>query len=149
MMAWNFEEALSYYEKQGAPGDQTALIGLLKEIQMECAGGIPMEMLKRAALAYGVKETFLLAIVKRIPSLRMSETHILEICSGPNCGKHTALADCAQALQKTHKGKFIVRYVPCMRMCGKGPNIKWDGKLYNRATAALLKELVFMDQGKR
>ena len=29
-----------------------------------------------------------------------------------------------------------------MRMCGKGPNLKWDGKLHHGATEALLKELV-------
>ena len=27
------EEMLSYYQKQGAPGDQTALVNMLKELQ--------------------------------------------------------------------------------------------------------------------
>ena len=31
-MDWNPEEAISYYKTLGAPKDQTALIGLLKEI---------------------------------------------------------------------------------------------------------------------
>ena len=31
-MEWNLEEALDYYRRQGAPGDQNALIALLKEI---------------------------------------------------------------------------------------------------------------------
>lgn len=29
-MEWNLEEALDYYRRQGAPGDQNALIALLK-----------------------------------------------------------------------------------------------------------------------
>ena len=34
-MEWNLDEALDYYHRQGAPGDQNALISLLKEIQKE------------------------------------------------------------------------------------------------------------------
>ena len=34
-MNWNLEEAISYYRSMGAPSDQNALIGLLKEIQRE------------------------------------------------------------------------------------------------------------------
>ena len=30
-MAWSLEEAISYYRKQGAPRDQSALVALLKE----------------------------------------------------------------------------------------------------------------------
>ena len=41
-MSWNMEEALSYYRGQGAPADQNALVGLLKEIQQEQGGGIPV-----------------------------------------------------------------------------------------------------------
>ena len=29
-----------------------------------------------------------------------------------------------------------------MRMCGKGPNIRWDGTVYHRATPELLKDLI-------
>jgi hypothetical protein len=29
-----------------------------------------------------------------------------------------------------------------MRQCGKGPNIRWDGQLYNGADEALLRRLV-------
>ena len=34
-MAWNLKEAVAYYKKQGAPGDQMALTGLLREVQEE------------------------------------------------------------------------------------------------------------------
>jgi len=138
-MAWNLEEAVSYYRGQGAPGDQSALIAFLREVQKE-NGGIPGYMLTRAAEGFGIKEAVLRALIRRIPSLRVSDVHCLEICAGPNCGKHAALAACAEKLQK-EKG-FDLRYVPCMRLCGKGPNIRWDGKLFHKADEPLLRKLV-------
>ena len=136
-MSWTLEEAIGYYGSQGAPRDQNALVNLLREIQAEM-GKIPTWTLAPIAEAYGVKESLLLALVRRYPSLRLGDTHTLEICAGPNCGRHTALAEAAEAL----KGKGItVRFTPCMRMCGKGPNLKWDGKLYHGADIALLKKL--------
>ena len=53
-MIWNFEEAVSYYQKMGAPKDQQALIGLLREIQTEHNGSIPTFLLSRIAAAYDV-----------------------------------------------------------------------------------------------
>jgi len=79
--------------------------------------------------------------VKRIPSLRLSDTHLLELCAGPNCGKHTALAACARQLL-ADPGGFTLKFTPCMRMCGKGPNVKWDGRIYHQATEDLLRTLV-------
>lgn len=140
-MAWNLDEALSYYKKQGAPRDQTALVSLLREIQQENSGSIPLYMLKILADSMEIKETFLQAVIKRIPSLRLGDTHCLELCAGPNCGKHVKLAEYAENLQKSN-GKFTLKFVPCMRMCGKGPNLKWDGKLYHRADEALIQQLV-------
>ena len=138
-MAWNLEEAISYYRAQGAPGDQNALLGFLREVQSE-NGGIPSHMLSRAAEAFGIKEGVLLALVRRIPSLRLAEGHCLEICAGPNCGKHRELADYAEELAT--KRNCTLKFVPCMRLCGKGPNIRWDGKLYHKTTKELLDELV-------
>ena len=77
-----------------------------------------------------------------------------------HCGKHEATfyyqstvngrtaqahlcAACAEELQRSYD--FELRYVPCMRLCGKGPNLRWDGKLYHRAEEALLRELVSAD----
>ena len=139
-MAWTLEEAVSYYKKQGAPRDQSALIGLLREIQEENGGVIPGYLLEEAAVLCDTKATFLQAIVKRIPSLRLQDTHILELCAGPNCGKHTQLAAAAEKLCKL-KG-VTMKYMGCQRMCGKGPNIKFDGKLYHKATVDLLRELL-------
>lgn len=131
------EELIAYYKRMGAPGDQSALVSLLKEVQ-QTYGGIPPYALSQIAEGMEVKESFLLAIVRRIPSLRLSDTHVLEMCAGPNCGKHTALS----AFAEKHLGKQVqIKYVPCMRMCGKGPNIKYDGKLYHGADESLLRRL--------
>ena len=43
-MAWELREAVSYYQKQGAPGDQSALLSLLREVQEEF-GCIPKHLL--------------------------------------------------------------------------------------------------------
>lgn len=138
-MSWSIEEAIFYYRSQGAPREQSALIGLLREIQQEFGGGIPVYALGQIVEAYSIKEGVLLALIKRIPSLRLGGTHLLELCAGPNCGKHKALAACAEELQK--KYGFTLKFVPCMRLCGKGPNVRWDGKLYHGATEELLQKL--------
>ena len=137
-MAWNLEEAVAYYRTQGAPGDQNALIAFLREVQSE-NGGIPSYMLSQAAEGFDIKESVLLALVRRIPSLRLAECHCLEICAGPNCGKHREMAEYAEELAKDRN--FTLKFVPCMRLCGKGPNIRWDGKLHHKATKELLDEL--------
>ena len=141
-MPWNIEEAISYYRKLGAPKDQSALILLLKEIQQEHGSSIPGYMVNRIADSYEIKDSLLLAIIKRIPSLQIKDQYLLEICAGPNCGKHTTLSVCAESLQKQANNKFQLKHVPCMRMCGKGPNIKWNGKVYHNADERLLKQLL-------
>ena len=138
-MGWNLEDAIAWYGKQGAPRDQSALTALLKEVQQEQGGSIPGWTLPVIAEGYGIKESLLTALIRRLPSLRLGDTHLLEICAGPNCGKHTDLAAAAEQLKR--KG-ITVKFVPCMRLCGKGPNLKWDGKLYHKADIALLKELI-------
>lgn len=140
-MEWSLEEAIAHYARQGAPRDQAAVIGLLRETQREC-GSITPAQLGQIGESYGVKEGFLLAFIRRIPGLLLSDTHVLELCGGPNCPKRAPLlAFVEQTYGKTPQG-FTVRQVPCMRMCGKGPNIRWDGKLYHQADTQLLKKLI-------
>ena len=139
MAEWNLEEAIGWYRKQGAPGNQTAVRELLKEVQSHFGGSVPNGMISSIAESLGVKPGLLLALIRRTPSLWLGDVHVLELCAGPNCGKHTNLAACAEKLQK-EKG-FSLKFVPCMRLCGKGPNIRWDGKLYHRADEALLRQL--------
>lgn len=133
------KETLEYYRSQGAPSDQAALVNLLKELQ-QTYGAVPKWAVAEIAESYKIKESFVLAVVKRIPSLRLQDTHLLQLCAGPNCGKHTALAAEAEKLCKL-KG-VTLKYMGCQRMCGKGPNIKFDGKLYHKATVELLRELL-------
>ena len=85
------KELLEYYRRQGAPGDQMALVNLLKELQ-QIHGAVPKWAVTEIAESYRIKESFILAVVKRIPSLRLQDSHLLQLCAGPNCGKHTALA---------------------------------------------------------
>ena len=133
------QEILDYYQAQGAPGDQTALVSLLRELHGEY-GAVPKWAVVKIAEGYGIKESFLLALIKRIPSLRLQETHLLELCAGPNCGKHAQLA---AAAEKLCRQKHIpLKFTGCQRMCGKGPNIKWDGKTYHEATEELLRQLL-------
>lgn len=141
-MAWSLEEAVSYYKRQGAPGDQTAVVALLREIQAENGGAIPAGDLNNAARTLGVKDSFLLAFVRRIPSLRLADKHILELCGGPNCGKRAALADFVEKTWGKDPESFTVRQIGCLRMCGKGPNIRWDGTVYHGADEALLRRLI-------
>ena len=138
-MEWNLDEAITYYKRQGAPQDQSALISLLREIQEQSGGSIPLYALETVASSCDRKVTFLQALIRRIPSLRLGTGHTLELCAGPNCGKHTALAACAEKLCRDRD--ITLKYVPCMRMCGKGPNLRWDGKLYHQADEALLRRL--------
>ena len=63
----------------------------------------------------------------------------MELCAGPNCGKSSSLADYAEEI--VPKGVTVKR-VGCMRLCGKGPNLRWDGKLYHRADRALIRRLM-------
>ena len=137
-MSWDWKEAIEYYRRQGAPGDQNALRNLLTEIQTESGGSIPRELLGRTAEALGVKESFLVAIIRRIPSLRLKDVHVLEICAGPNCSRKGELAELAER----YRGRVEVKLVPCMRQCGKGPNLRFDGRLYNGADGALLEQLL-------
>lgn len=139
---WNMEEAVTYYQKQGAPGDQSALVSLLREVQNENSGAIPKGLLPQIAQMLAVKESYLLAVVKRIPSLRIADTHILELCGGPNCSKRAKLSQFVETAYGANPKGFEVRYVPCMRMCGKGPNIRWDGTLYHGADEALIRRLI-------
>ena len=138
----DLREVLDYYKRQGAPTDQNALIALLTEVQQEQGGSLPRHLLSQIAAYYQIRDALLLAIIRRIPRLRLSDVHTLELCAGPSCGKAAALAQAAEMLCAAHPGKIVLKFVPCMRLCGKGPNLKFDGKLYHQADEALLTQLL-------
>ena len=135
-MTWDLNEAMEYYARQGAPSDQSALIALLKEIQQE-KGCVSPADLARMVQYYKVKEGLFLALIRRLPGVRLGTTHVLEICGGPNCSKRGKLATFGETLTGV-----TVKTVPCMRQCGKGPNIRFDGQLYNGADEALIRRLL-------
>lgn len=136
---FDLQEAVAYYKRQGAPADQTALVSLLKEVQAEF-GAIHLTQIAQLADLLGTKESLLLALVRRMPSLRLDDRHVLELCAGTNCGKAVALAAAAEKL--CAQTGTTLRYCGCMRFCGKGPNIKYDGTLYHHADEALLRKLL-------
>lgn len=127
------------YKRQGAPADQGVLIAMLRQLQAE-EGALSLQMIQALAEYLQVKASLLLALIARIPSLRLADVPVLELCAGPNCGKHGALAAAAEQLCKQAGAKL--RYMPCMRLCGKGPNLRFDGKLYHHADVALLQRLL-------
>ena len=134
------DEIVEYYRRLGAPQDQQAVISLLREVQSLHGGSIPQWVPEELARKLGTKPGLLLALIRRIPSLRLGEGHLLELCAGPNCGKHAHLLKLAEDLAKG-RSDVTVKTIPCQRLCGKGPNIRFDGRLYNRADDKLLEEL--------
>lgn len=140
-MNFDLEEAIVHSRRMGAPADQQAVISLLREVQKAFGGSIPSAAVDVIAEKLGTKPGLLLALIRRIPSLRLGEGHLLEICAGPNCGKHTHLLAAAEKLTKGRKD-VALKTIPCQRMCGKGPNIRFDGKLYHKADEALLRQLL-------
>ena len=142
-MSWNLQEAMTYYGRQGAPGDQTALTSLLREVQEEHGGSIPGHLLPTIAQHYQIKESYLQAVIKRIPSLKLAaQKPVLELCAGSNCPKRANLAGFVEKTYGKNPKAFTLRYVGCMRQCGKGPNLRWNGQVYNQADEQLIRRLV-------
>ena len=104
-MNFDLKEAIDYYRRQGAPGDQNALRNLLAEVQEAHDGAIPGFLLPTIAEGLGTKESFLAALIRRIPSLRLKDQHLLEICAGPNCSRKGDLARIAER----YRGRVEVR----------------------------------------
>lgn len=141
-MSFDLTEAVHYYKRQGAPADQSALVSLLREVQSEHGGSIPRRLIGALAAGLSVKESFLLALIRRFPSLHLAGTHCLELCAGPNCSRKADLATVAEEVLRAQPGSFELKFVPCMRQCAKGPNLRWDGTLYSAADEALLRHLL-------
>lgn len=138
-MSWSLDEALSYYKSNGAPSDQNALLNLLKEVQTE-NGSITQTTVTKIAEAYGIKENLIKAFISRIPSLRLDTSHTLELCCGVNCGKHVSLSLFAEKI--CCDKNITLKRVQCMRLCGKGPNIRLDGKIHSGVNEELLEKLI-------
>lgn len=138
---------IDYYRQQGVPGDQQMLIALLKEVQAAEGGILTKSALQEITVAYDLKESILLALVRRIPALKYEDIpHKLEICATCKCS-----GDLRSYIEETlgvkngtanKEAGFAYRTVNCMKNCKNGPSVRWDGVLYSRVTIDLLKKLM-------
>ena len=138
---------VDYYRQQGAPGDQQMLIALLKEVQALEGDLLTKSALQEIAAAYDLKESILLAIVRRIPALKYEDIpHKLEICATCKCsGDLRAYIEETLGIKSGTANKetgFAYRTVNCMKNCKNGPSVRWDGVLHSRVTIELLKNLI-------
>ena len=146
MTACDLHESIDYYRSQGAPGDQQMLIALLRECQ-EATGPLTPDVLSAIAQAYGLKETMLTALIRRVPSLRLADIpNRLDMCM--TCPKGRDLRAFVEKTWNVQPGQsspaagFSYHNVPCMKNCPNGPSIRWNGTLYSRATKELLCGLI-------
>ena len=144
---------IDYYRTQGAPGDQQMLVALLREVQ-EAEGGILSQNAKAMITeAYGLKSSVLQVIFRRVPGLRTQDApHQLEICGSCRAGValRVWLEDTYQVKSGdiSQIGGFFYRIVGCMKQCGRGPALRWDGTLYTQADKALVQKLITGAQTK-
>ena len=85
---WHLDEAIAFYQSQGAPHDKQALIDLLTEVQKEKGGAIPPKALSKIARAYDVKKSFLRVVIRKVPTLYYDEPHKLRVCGKKACAKN-------------------------------------------------------------
>ena len=129
---------LEDYRLRGAPEDQQLLIALLRDAQTALGGALTHTAVNQIARAYGVPPSMIMALIRRIPSLRLEDMlHRLEICQ--RCG-----AKLASKLDKQRLAArgVEVRMVPCMKNCKNGPSLKWDGELIPRAQVQQLADML-------
>ena len=145
------KELMDAYREQGAPQDQQMLIALLREIQDQSGGVLSEEALEAVAQAYEIRQTLLLALIRRVPSLRLQQApHRLELCV--SCPKGRELRAWVERTWRIKPGDccpsagFCYRTVPCLHNCANGPSLRWDGQLYSNATKELILRLA---QGRK
>ncbi|MFQ7854268.1 MAG: NAD(P)H-dependent oxidoreductase subunit E [Flavonifractor plautii] len=150
---WTLEEALAYYRRQGAPGEQGALVALLREVQEERGGALPAADLAEIAAALSLRDTFLSAIIRRYPGLRTEEAPTAWSCAAAPAapaGARPVWPPLWRDLRRapggvSASGRFTYRITGCMKNCPNGPSLRWDGALHSRADEALIRALV--DEG--
>ena len=140
------QEMIAYYGDQGAPQDQQMIIALMREAQEETGGVLSQAVIEEIAAALGMKQTLLLALIRRVPSLRMENAaHRLEVCG--TCRAGAKLRDEIERTYGVKSGAaceagFSYHVTPCMKNCKNGPSIKWDGVLHSQADMRLVRALV-------
>ena len=142
------QEIIETYSARGAARDQNELVQLMREAQALYGGVLPQTALDGIAAALDLKRTFLDAVLRRYPCMRADAArHTLAGCWGKNCAKRDALADFDRQEYSVQPGgvaKAGVRFqaAGCMKNCGKGPCVKWDGEIHTGMTAEKLRQLI-------
>ena len=142
------QEIIEAYRARGAARDQNELVQLLREAQALYGGVLPQTALDDIAAALGLKRTFLDAVLKRYPSIKTEAArHTLAVCCGKNCAKRDALADFVREEYGVQPGGvakagFRFQAAGCMKNCGKGPCVKWDGEIHTGMTAEKLRQFI-------
>ncbi len=130
-----FAAALAFYQDTAGPGDQQALIALLREVQ-RLYGCVPVDIQQRVAQAVGTKPALVAALVKRVPGLtEAGYRHQVTVCTGPRCsakGGAKVLRAFTEALgvspgAVTPDGRFRLDTRNCLKKCGAAPNVVIDG----------------------
>lgn len=137
---------IEQYRSQGAPEDQQMLIALMRDAQQLDGGALRQETLDRISSELAVSGSILNAIIRRIPMLRMADApHRLDMCGG--CGGAQELIEEIRRVYQVDKdgvsakGRFVLRVTGCLKRCGLGPAIRWDGKTYDEADVELIRQL--------
>lgn len=140
-MTWKLKDAIKYYRANGAPQDQLVLRSLLREVQENCDGAIPMWAVTKIAHKYEIKESYLLALIRRFGDLQLEDCHCLEICGSKSCKRSV---DLQRFVEENYGAEpnFFVKITGCMHSCGTGPNIRWNGKFYPQTTQETLQQLI-------
>lgn len=147
-MGQELQEIIEAYSARGAARDQNELVQLMREAQTLYGGVLPQTALDGIAEALGLKRTFLDALLRRYPSIKTDAArHTLAVCCGKNCAKRDALADFVQQEYSVQPGGvakagFRFQAAGCMKNCGKGPCVKWDGEIHTGMTAEKLRQLI-------
>ena len=145
----SLEDYIEQYRSQGAPEDQQMLIALMRDAQQLDGGALRQETLDRIASELSVPGSILNAIIRRIPMLRMADApHRLDMCGGCD-GAQELIEDIRRVYQVDKdgvrmKGRFVLRVTGCLKRCGLGPAIRWDGKTYDEADVELIRQLAGM-----
>ena len=138
-------EIIAFY--RGASRDQNELVQLLREAQALYGGVLPQQAIEQAAQTLGLKMTFLEAVLKRYPSIKTERArHTLALCGGKTCAG-ARLAAFAQQTYGVQPGGiaaagFRYQIAGCMKQCGEGPCVKWDGALHTGMTPEKLRRLI-------
>ena len=136
---WHLDEAIAFYQSQGAPRQKQALLELLAEVQKHKGGTITQKSMKQIAHAYDIKKSFLRAVIAQSPELNAEErAHKLRVYGKKSCPKQET-KELIDFIMQTYDvkdggtskiGDFSFKIISCKKKCYKTPTIKWDGVVF-------------------